>query len=343
MRKTLFIIGMLCCALLAQAQDPQFSQYNASPTTLNPALTGFFTGDYRIVTNFRSQWGSFVEPYRTMAVSAEVSLFKGKMQNDHFGIGISFLNDKSGTIEFSTNQIALSAAYKKNFGNSVKHGVALGFQGAFLQQRINANKLIFDNQYNGVEVDPGRSSGETIATNGKGGIDMAVGGLYQVIPNRYYNFYVGAAYFHLIQPNLSFLDNPGDFTIKPKYVVHAGAKLDFTKTINLLPSVAYFRQASSQQINIGTYLQLVLEDELDYETSFSLGTWVRITDPLPDAIIFGARIDYMNFVFGFSYDMNISPLKTASESRGAYELSLIYTGKLVTRGQRNLMIPCPQL
>jgi len=220
--------------------------------------------------------------------------------------------------------------------------LAIGVQSFFLQQSISTEMLIFDNQYNGIEADPTIPSGEVVGSNGKGGVDLGAGFLYQIIPNRYYNIYIGGAYYHILAPKISLFDN-STYILKPKYVSHIGAKIDVNKAFNLLPSIAYIRQAGSQQINVGTYFQFVLEDGFDFETSFSIGAWARLTDPAPDAIIFGARIDYMNFVLGLSYDLNISALKTATQTRGAYELSLIYTGKIITAGQRKMTIPCPQL
>jgi len=44
------------------------------------------------------------------------------------------------------------------------------------------------------------------------------------------------------------------------------------------------------------------------------------------------------FVFGLTYDVNTSNLKTASNSRGGIELSLIYIFK--KEGARGL--PCPK-
>ncbi|MES1226414.1 MAG: type IX secretion system membrane protein PorP/SprF, partial [Bacteroidota bacterium] len=53
------ICAMSLCLLLgtaALAQDPNFSQFFASPLTLNPALTGKFDGVYRVAGNYRNQW-----------------------------------------------------------------------------------------------------------------------------------------------------------------------------------------------------------------------------------------------------------------------------------------------
>ncbi|HNA97235.1 MAG TPA: type IX secretion system membrane protein PorP/SprF, partial [Chitinophagaceae bacterium] len=57
MKKIVFTL-LTCVALVSvsNAQDPNFSQFFASPLTLNPALTGKFDGTFRVAGNFRNQW-----------------------------------------------------------------------------------------------------------------------------------------------------------------------------------------------------------------------------------------------------------------------------------------------
>ena len=43
-----FFILLVCLTNVVSAQDPSFSQFFASPLTLNPALTGKFNGDLRV-------------------------------------------------------------------------------------------------------------------------------------------------------------------------------------------------------------------------------------------------------------------------------------------------------
>ena len=83
------------CAVLtmtnvALAQDPHYTQYFASPLTLNPALTGLTQCDLRLSANYRNQWSSVTSnPYTTAAISYDMSALKGKLDNgDAVGIGI---------------------------------------------------------------------------------------------------------------------------------------------------------------------------------------------------------------------------------------------------------------
>ncbi|HOA38555.1 MAG TPA: type IX secretion system membrane protein PorP/SprF, partial [Flavihumibacter sp.] len=47
----LLTLGLFTTAL--KAQDPHFSQFFASPLTLNPAYTGKFNGTVRVSGNYR--------------------------------------------------------------------------------------------------------------------------------------------------------------------------------------------------------------------------------------------------------------------------------------------------
>ncbi len=340
--KLVLITTCLVWASVLKAQDPQFSQFNANPLFLNPALTGFFDGDYRLIANYRSQWGSFTNTYRTAAASAEISMFKGRLKDDNFAIGMHFYNDAAGTAAFGTNQLTLSFGYRKQLGRKVKHTLGIGAQFNMIGQSIDTEELIFDNQYNGIEVDPDLLSGESVASGSGLKPDASVGLLYQIMPNKYANVYFGAAYSHILQPTISLISN-ATYRLEPKYTFHAGGSFQANRTIYFLPSVMYAQQGTARQINAGTYLKFIMEYRDDGDVAFAIGAWGRISNITPDAVIIGARLEFIRFILGLSYDVNISNLNTVSNSRGAYELSLVYSGVFTSVGKRRLSIPCPQL
>ena len=57
--------------LIIRAQDPNFSQFFASPLTLNPALTGKFDGSVRVAGNYRNQWPTIENAFITKTVSLD--------------------------------------------------------------------------------------------------------------------------------------------------------------------------------------------------------------------------------------------------------------------------------
>lgn len=345
MRKCVHTITMLAVIFGTGAvigQDLHWSQYNANPLNLNPALTGFFDGQFRITGNLRSQWGSFSRGYKTVGAGIEGSLFKNKLDHDYFGIGLMAYSDKAGQGALTHNNVSVSLAYNKALGYRAKHSMALGFQASLVQRKLDFKSLIFDSQYNGVVGTPDIPSGEPFSRASSFLVDLNVGLLYHWVPNKVYNFYLGGAYFHLTSPNQSFYGSGND-RLMPRYVGHIGAQIGVGGKFYFLPSALFQLQQPAMEIVGGTYLQFILNEFIDAKTAFAIGAWVRVADPLPDAVIVGARFDFFNVKIGMSYDMNISTLKTASNYRGAYEISLIYVGNVVTRGQRQNSIPCPQL
>ena len=75
------------CVVMAgvsTAQDPNFSQFFASPLTLNPALTGKFDGVYRVAGNYRDQWPTINNAFVTKTVSFDAGILKNRLPEiDH--------------------------------------------------------------------------------------------------------------------------------------------------------------------------------------------------------------------------------------------------------------------
>lgn len=61
-----------------------------------------------------------------------------------------------------------------------------------------------------------------------------------------------------------------------------------------------------------------------------------------DAFIPVMKLDYNPFSIALSYDVNVSELKTASQSRGGMELSVTYTGFFDRDNSSKNAIKCPR-
>src|SRR5204863_3995983 len=88
MKKTACILlTFLSTSFFVKAQDPHFSQFFASPLTLNPAFTGKFSGSWRLAANHRDQWASIPKAYVTTSASFDMPILKSKVpENDILGI-----------------------------------------------------------------------------------------------------------------------------------------------------------------------------------------------------------------------------------------------------------------
>jgi Bacteroidetes-specific putative membrane protein len=140
------------CHLTLSAQDKHFTQFYASPLTLNPALTGAMEGSYRVTANYRDQWRKVLDnPIRTFSAAADLRFDANKRKNseDAIGLGIMFFNDKVSVVDFSTTQIAVSLAYHKALGIEQTQFLTVGVQGGLSQRNLTYGSLNFHDSFDG--------------------------------------------------------------------------------------------------------------------------------------------------------------------------------------------------
>ncbi len=77
----LLITYYLSLAASLHAQDPAFSQFFSSPLNINPALTANINSDWRVISNYRSQWMATGDPspYVTGTISTTVNFYRIKV------------------------------------------------------------------------------------------------------------------------------------------------------------------------------------------------------------------------------------------------------------------------
>ncbi len=327
------------------AQDIHLSQYYAAPMLLNPATTGQLDGCYRFAANYKNQWGSIPAPYNTVAASFDMPILRGSLGIDHAGVGLAFYNDRSGDGILNDMSVMGSVAYHKAFDRNRRFVLSLGAQGTYNYKTIDFTKLYFENQLTGdYTFDPAAPNGEPIFDNQIGFFDVQAGGLLAAKVSTGLNLYAGMSYYHLTKPNETFKEETN--IRSPRLVVHGGGNIQITEDFSFNPNVLYMAQNTTSELNVGGAFGYHFDQgsgygraaESGYDGSaFYLGAWYR----WDDAIVAVAAVDYNSFKFGFSYDINISDLRTASLSQGGIELSMMYIGCM---GERRSYPPayCPR-
>ncbi|HYM95467.1 MAG TPA: PorP/SprF family type IX secretion system membrane protein [Chitinophagaceae bacterium] len=316
------------------AQDPNFSQFFASPLTLNPALTGKFDGVYRIAGNYRNQWPTINNAFTTATASIDFGILKNRIPDfDQFGVGIMAFSDKSGNGVLQNNYAALSVAYHKALDENGYHQIGAGFQGTFVNKRLDITKVVFEDQ-----LTPLGFTGVTneIFANSQVNIkyfDMNAGVLYNGTTNGYNNFYFGASMYHINRPKESF--QGGQYYLAARVTLQAGGKIPVGQYNFIHFSANHSIQAGAHNTMIGGAYALNLNNDRDNPTNVYFGSWLR----LGDAIIPYVGLDFGEFQLGATYDVNISNLKPASNLRGGAEISLIYIKKPVDPNARKLNCP----
>lgn len=307
--------------LTANAQDPHFSQFYQSPLTLNPALTGMFNAKARIGLNYRNQWATVSAPYQTFAVSGEMGLAKEALNGDFVGVGANLMTDIAGDGNYRSTSLTASAAYHKSIGPDENQFLTAGVQLGAVQRDLNFSKLFFDSQYDGSSLNPNLPSGENFQRQNFWFLDVSAGLGYTLKPTDGVSFYAGAALFHINQPNQSFLGQTE--LLYRKIVLNAGGEFRLGDQVSLMPQAVFMSQGPARETNLGALLKFRLGGN-DWYNASSNAFYAGATYRLGDAAIFHLRMDYGAFVFGLSYDTNVSSLIRASRSVGGPELSIMY-------------------
>ena len=324
------------------AQDQQFTQFYATPLTLNPGLTGAFEGRYRVGTIYRDQWRKVLEnPIRTFAVAADLR-FKtpGKhVFDDALGLGLMFFSDKVSVVDFSTTQIALSLAYHKSLSSDNRQFLSLGLQGGITQRNVNYESLQFQDQFDGFNgyVLP---TGEPLPENNFAFPDFNVGLNYSARFGRSGALFAGAALHHFLQPNVSFYNNGSDgekLFMKISGQLSATIPLGTSRT-SFLPRVLFAKQGPHMQVNAGANFRTAMGKY--GSTALHIGGWVRPVRTESsfglDAVVAMVGLEFNNVLFGLSYDINPKAL-SFKQRQSSFEISIAYLGEY-----ENEEILCPK-
>ncbi len=315
------------------AQDFHFSQFYASPLTLNPALTGAFSGKYRVSTVYRDQWRSVTPvPLKTFsgAIDLRFELDQKKTAKDVISVGMVFASDKTDVFNFNSNQIALSTAFTKALTNDNTQFLSIGLQGGLGQRNLSFDNLNFPNEFNGTDA-YNLPSYEKYPFNNFAYGDLSTGINYVIAPRRGQSYHIGIAAHHLLEPRISFFaeDKGGITHLARKYSAHFNMQLPIGLRTQISPRLLIQKQGNHIQANVGTNFRLQFNDY--GSTAMHVGGWVRAVRSTPtkiglDAAVAMVGFEFNNFLLGFSYDLNIRSISSFNRAQGAFELSLGYLG-----------------
>ncbi|MCB9245775.1 MAG: type IX secretion system membrane protein PorP/SprF [Flavobacteriales bacterium] len=300
------LIAMVLLVVDARAQDPEFSQFYATPVYTNPAMagTGQCDGGGRAVINYRNQWPSLPGTFVTTAVSWD----------QHFdrlggGIGIIATRDVAGEGLLETNTVSGIYAYQLRLNKSFT--MRFGLEAQFMQRGLDFSKLRFEDQIQATRgfVLP---TSEPVIDNKIRTPNFSTGLLGYTE-----NFYAGVAVHNLIEPNQSFYGDP-EAVLPMRYTVHAGSVIPLDRRRNpkstISPNALFMMQNKFTQLNLGFYIN---------RGPLVTGLWYRQTfgefknsDAL--MVLVGFRKD--KFKFGYSYDLTVSDARAAAP--GSHEISV---------------------
>lgn len=303
------------------AQDLHFSQFMNSPLTTNPANTGFIPdGDYRLGINYRNQWSTLMAvPYKTMSAFGDVQLMKDRFENGWIGAGGVILKDVAGSGNLTSTKIYGSVAYHQMLGYSSL--LSLGFNVGYANKQINTSNLKFPDQFDGKFFDNKQPTSVMLDRTNIGYLDMQAGINFAYFPAE--NIYVNGGFstHHVNRPEETFFNDPDvDNRIDMRHIgfLNGSFKLNDQWIIN--PNAYFTTQAKSYEAVFGLNAHYNLSG--DGEQLLIAGMYYRLNESIIPMVGLGLK----DFIFSFSYDVTMSPLKNYNNSRGAFEFSLIKQG-----------------
>lgn len=315
------LLVLLFSNKVASAQDPNFSQFIASPLSINPALTSNGESSWRAMSNVRTQWVGIGSSYITQSVSVDGKL--KKLDDDNYlGIGGMVIAEKAMDGIFKSTYININTAYHLSLDNK-GNGLAVGLGYINNNTRIDFSQLSFDQQLSSIGFDRTLPAGEPSLSNATS-FSSACAGIMYTYDNDNTFLNLGAAGYRFVKSNRSVLDDKTQY-ISPRYDIHADFGTALNDRVNLNVSAVHMIQNGTSNTSIGTSFGLV-QNSNDFNSEqlrmLNLGMFYKIGN----AIIPYVGYNYNAFQFGFSYDVNVSSVKSGSMSARSFEISFMYRG-----------------
>ena len=212
-------------------------------------------------------------------------------------------------------------------------------QAAEALDRIELGAVVtFQDQFNGLDG----FTGETYENPPRNSItytDLSTGVFWSTSPEKRTQYHAGVGLYHVNRPSVALWQGKVDAPLGLRTVVIVGAQFETSPRTDLIPRLVFMTQSGNWEANIGANLRIGLDDYND--NSIYVGSWLRpVSDQSgkvsTDAVVVMTGVQLDKVRVGASYDINISPLVSASKTVGAFEVTLQFIGNY---GEDKVMCP----
>jgi type IX secretion system PorP/SprF family membrane protein len=341
MKKNLIKVIMTLCVLhfafcISRAQDIHFSQFFENAALRNPALTGIFSGDYKVSANYRSQWGAFVVPFQTALVGAESKALLREETGDYLSFGLTAVYDKAGSLDFTSTSVYGAVNYNKALGVESQTYLSVGLCGGYIQRSFDVTKMRFASQFTGSGYNTAVPTGETMSFEKLHHWDASAGISLSGPMTRKVNYYLGIAGYHVSKPQESYYD-ASFIRLTTRWSGNAGINARLGNGFGLTIHANYQYQDPYQEIIAGGLVSHSFHAPIaNQRLIFAAGCFYRHED----AIIPMMQVAYDNWALTMSYDVATSNRRLYLSGFGGYEISLNLRGKY--NHEKSREIKCPR-
>ncbi len=274
---------------LSAQQLSMYSQYYWNDFVINPAFTGI-KNTPRVQLGYRNQWSGFKGAPKTYSIGGHTSL-----KNNNMGLGgMIFSDDQGGAIQ--QNGVMLNYSY--NLKLDKLSGISFGIAGILNQYGYNGSDI--------QNINPDA----TLQTNVRQLVpDLNFGVVYH-LKNK---LYIGLASNQLIQSRLKKLNQFS--TSENQLIRHYNLSASYISKINSTLTAEPYAMLRTTFIKAP---QVELGAKMTYNDFVFGGLSYRNKESVIGLI----GLNYMNFVFAYSYDFTLSTIRNYSS--GSHEVLLAY-------------------
>jgi type IX secretion system PorP/SprF family membrane protein len=334
MKRIFTLVVTLATWVTAHSQDYNFSQFYELPLLRNPALAGIFDCNMRVKAVYRNQWQSVTTPYRTSGLSTEMKFHAGGGNWHNAALQVTY--DVAGDSRLSRVQVL--PVYTFHLQVAEENYLSMGMMAGPVSSQFDPSKLTWDDQFVNGQYLATNSTAQVIRNTNRNYLELATGLAFTRPLGEMGSLYIGGSMFHINRPRVSF-DPNNDNRLDRKYGLNAGLTVPSGANDAFTFYGDAFFQGGHRQNMLGGFYTMSLANQYyddQNKTSLHFGGVYRWND----AFIPVVKLDYSNYSFGLSYDVNTSKLKTASQSRGGFELTLTYRNCSI--GSASNEMPCPK-
>lgn len=307
----LYLIYFLSCCDV-QGQYFQFSQYDFTPQRINPALVA--SSDFASLDLlYRKQEAAELLSINSTSMSMSYPLIRKNGGHRWSGVGISFLDDRSGEAGiFRINEVGIS--YGVNAFLTRNQTFSLGFKTLYQTRSLAIDALYTGSQYivdRGFDISKG--SGESLDELNRNLLTFSAGINWQMVNRRGEKIaYAGLSFFDFNKSEESFFGN--DSQLPVSFVMNGGFLAYEQEEFTVFPEALITRTAATTTYNIGAVSSYALrnpvsEAKINFITKYVIAKYA----------IAGIQFEKEHFKVGFSYDI---PLSQQVGNTGAFEFGL---------------------
>lgn len=330
----IYFLGCLMIVNLLVAQDEGFSNYRMAALAQNPAEAGRIDNGSQLTVLYRNQWNAAFRGYQSGYFAYEHQLFCPA--ESYFGLGISAAYERAGTSRFERINGNVSLAYHQKLGYGLF--LAAGAEVGLIDYGLNEERLRFDRQFDGVGFDPDLPNFEDFDNRNTIKVDAAAGLLLYEQNGKWA---IGASINHLLSPFISLLDNEG-FNIPLSATFYGNIAIPLRNSeVSLHAMYRNYGLIDNQQsfiiLGVGPVIPIGKYDNLHLDVSTRIAR-KDASGVVGDAIIVSANFFLDGWQLGITYDLNVSPLSSATKTFGALEGSII-----IPINRESTCVRCPRL